>query len=279
MDAIPQTIFDAISVAKSIPVDYLWVDALCILQDSKKDKVIELAKMKDIYRNSLVTIVAANAEDVSSGFLQPRSGSSTVNEDCRLWTHRRTGTDGTSKLPWIVPFRMQSEVFGTMALRCVGCETEYEESKEIINARALVYASHTLQWRCRAGTRNLGDSLHQHKHESETFQALDRPTSTPREAILRWLRIVERYGPRKVSLPSDKLPAIAGIANEFFDSLGPHYYAGIWGGNKIVSQLGWYVEHLPVENPSLTILGQHGPTTTRPLHQRHIVLHRGPGLL
>jgi len=291
MDAIPQTIFDAISVAKSIYVDYLWIDALCILQDSKEDKVIELAKMKDIYRNSLITIVAANAEEVSSGFLQPRSGVPTRDEDCRLWTHRMTGTDGTSKLPWTIPFRVQDDVFGTMSLRCVECETEYEEDKEIINTRAwtlqeqlmsqraLIYASHTLQWRCRAGTWNLGDSLHQNRYESETFQTLNKSSSTPREALLRWFRIVERYGTRKVSLPSDKLPAIAGIANEFLDSLGPHYYAGIWGGNKLVSQLGWYVESLSVKDPTLTIPGHHGTTTARPRRRKYIALHRGHGLL
>jgi hypothetical protein len=291
MDAIPQTIFDAISVARSIPVDYLWIDALCILQDSTEDKVIELAKMKDIYRNSLVTIVAATADEVSKGFLQPRSGVPTGDVNCRLWSHRMIGTDGISKSPWIVPFRIQDGVFGTMTLRCVGCETEYEEGKEIINMRAwtlqeqlmsqraLIYASHTLQWRCRAGTWNLGDSLHQHRYESESFQALIKPSSTPREAFLCWLRIVRRYGCRKLSLPSDKLPAIAGIAKEFFDSLGPYYYAGIWGGNKLVLQLGWYVEQLSMKDPKLTIPGQYGTTTARSPHRRHIALHRGHGLL
>jgi hypothetical protein len=291
MDALPQTIIDAITVAKSIPVDYLWVDALCIIQDSNEDKVIQLTKMEEIYRNSLVTIVAASADKVSGGFLQPRSDEPTVNHDCRLWTHRRTGTDGTSKLPWTVPFRIKNGVFGAMTLKCVGCEIEYEEGKEPINTRAwtlqeqlmsqraLIYASHTLQWRCKAGTRNLGDSLHQHKYESGSLQALSKPTLTPRESLLRWLRIVERYGPRKASFPSDKLPAIAGIAKEFSNSLGPHYYAGLWGGNKLVLQLGWYVERLLVYGPQLTKSGPRGTTTAKLLHQIYIAPPHGHGLL
>jgi hypothetical protein len=291
MNVLPQTIIDAISVAKSIPVDYLWVDALCIIQDSDEDKVIQLTKMEDIYRNSLVTIVAANADKVSGGFLQPRPDEPTVDDNCRLWTHRRIGTNGTSKLPWTIPFRIENGVFGTMTLRCVGCETEYEEDKEAINSRAwtlqeqlmspraLVYASHTLQWRCKAGTQNLADSLHQHKYESESLQALSKPAVTPRESLLRWLRIVARYGPRKASFPSDKLPAIAGIAKEFSDSLGSHYYAGVWGGNKLVLQLGWYVEQLIMYDPPLTNSGQRGTTTIKLLHQIRIVLRHGHGLL
>ncbi|KAF2795050.1 HET-domain-containing protein [Melanomma pulvis-pyrius CBS 109.77] len=238
MNSIPQTIRDAISVATTIPVDYLWIDALCILQDSNEDKIIELAKMEHIYRDSLVTIVAASANDVSNGLLECRPGTPSISEECNVWTNRRM--DGVSKLPWTIPFRIADGTFGTMSLKCVECETEYDESKEPINTRAwttqeqlmaqrvLSYASHTLQWRCKAGTQNLGDSLHQDKYGSSTISTLSISVQTPRDALLRWLRIVEMYSPRRLTLPNDKLPAIAGIAKEFSDCLGPSYYAGIW---------------------------------------------------
>jgi len=72
LDALPQTLRDAIAVTKSISVPYLWVDALCILQDSDDDKSHEISMMERVYRDSLVTIVAANSEGVTNGFLQPR---------------------------------------------------------------------------------------------------------------------------------------------------------------------------------------------------------------
>jgi hypothetical protein len=65
LEVLPQTLRDAIAVTKSISVPYLWVDALCILQDSEEDKSFEISMMEQVYRGSLVTIVAANSEGVS----------------------------------------------------------------------------------------------------------------------------------------------------------------------------------------------------------------------
>ncbi len=42
---IPQTIADAISVTNKLGIKYLWVDALCIIQDSTEDKNKELGIM------------------------------------------------------------------------------------------------------------------------------------------------------------------------------------------------------------------------------------------
>jgi hypothetical protein len=50
--ALPQTLRNAIAVTKSISVPYLWVDALCILQDSEEDKSHGISMMEWIYRDS-----------------------------------------------------------------------------------------------------------------------------------------------------------------------------------------------------------------------------------
>ena len=58
-----QTIQDAITVARKLGLQYLWVDALCIIQDSASEKDEEIAKMDRIYENAQVTICAASAEN------------------------------------------------------------------------------------------------------------------------------------------------------------------------------------------------------------------------
>lgn len=69
---ISQTVQDAIACTRSLRIPYLWVDALCISQDSNEDKRKEIANMKNIYRHSAITIVAASSDCASTGFLEDR---------------------------------------------------------------------------------------------------------------------------------------------------------------------------------------------------------------
>jgi hypothetical protein len=68
-----QTIQDAVQVTKAMGTRYLWVDALCILQDSPSDKASEIGKIGSIYKNCTYTIAASSAPTSSSGFLYTES--------------------------------------------------------------------------------------------------------------------------------------------------------------------------------------------------------------
>jgi len=72
LTALPQTLQDAVYITRKLGVRYLWVYALCIIQDSKEDMGHELKTMAQIYHNSSITISAASASGVHAGFLQPR---------------------------------------------------------------------------------------------------------------------------------------------------------------------------------------------------------------
>ncbi|KAJ8456691.1 hypothetical protein ONZ51_g11976 [Trametes cubensis] len=75
---LPQTVRDAIRITHTLGVQYLWIDSLCIIQDSREDKHRELTKMRDVYLHAWLTIDAGNANRVSQGFLhdgQPLSES------------------------------------------------------------------------------------------------------------------------------------------------------------------------------------------------------------
>jgi Heterokaryon incompatibility protein (HET) len=59
-------------VARKLKLDYLWIDALCIVQDDDVDKQKEISNLPSIYKNSYVTISAATAATNSEGFLHKR---------------------------------------------------------------------------------------------------------------------------------------------------------------------------------------------------------------
>jgi hypothetical protein len=52
-ESTTQLFQDAISVTRALGIRYLWIDALCILQDSVKDWEQESANMAAVYTNSM----------------------------------------------------------------------------------------------------------------------------------------------------------------------------------------------------------------------------------
>lgn len=62
---IPHTIKDAITSVRKLGLQYLWVDAFCIIQDSRDDKRNEIAQMRHYYEDAYVTLIAASAPTVN----------------------------------------------------------------------------------------------------------------------------------------------------------------------------------------------------------------------
>lgn len=58
LDDVPPTSTDAIQVALRLDIQYIWVDSLCIIQDSKRDWRREASRMADVYSKAYFTIFA-----------------------------------------------------------------------------------------------------------------------------------------------------------------------------------------------------------------------------
>jgi hypothetical protein len=69
LHTLSQTIQDAIHATRKLGIRYLWVDALCIVQDDEASKVKEIDQMGKIYSNAALTISAASAAHATDGFL------------------------------------------------------------------------------------------------------------------------------------------------------------------------------------------------------------------
>ncbi|KAH7311823.1 heterokaryon incompatibility protein-domain-containing protein [Rhexocercosporidium sp. MPI-PUGE-AT-0058] len=75
LDSVSGLTRDVASVVKGIGLRYLWIDALCIIQDDEDHKKIQIGRMADIYGQSCITIVALTGSDSDSplpGISTPR---------------------------------------------------------------------------------------------------------------------------------------------------------------------------------------------------------------
>ncbi|CAG5174570.1 uncharacterized protein ALTATR162_LOCUS7815 [Alternaria atra] len=76
-DELPKTFQEAILVTRELGLNYLWIDSLCIIQDSKADWQLESAEMAGIYQSAFLTLAATSSPD-SNGGLWVRSQSNTL---------------------------------------------------------------------------------------------------------------------------------------------------------------------------------------------------------
>ena len=67
LESVPRVVEDAIIVTRRLGWRYLWVDRYCINQDDKEEKHDQIKEMDKIYRNAIVTIIAAAGNDASFG--------------------------------------------------------------------------------------------------------------------------------------------------------------------------------------------------------------------
>ncbi|KAI0555811.1 HET-domain-containing protein [Xylaria curta] len=58
--ALPKTIEDAIWLTREMGVNYLWIDRLCVIQDSDADKAIQIPQMDLVYSSACLTIMASS---------------------------------------------------------------------------------------------------------------------------------------------------------------------------------------------------------------------------
>jgi hypothetical protein len=96
MASLPKTIQDAIALTRRFGYRFIWVDSLCILQDSPGDWVRESSRMCDIYSRVVMTIAAASASSASEGIFIMRKGT----EDIPLRLVHDDGTVGTVYLDY-----------------------------------------------------------------------------------------------------------------------------------------------------------------------------------
>ncbi|EPE25439.1 hypothetical protein GLAREA_01351 [Glarea lozoyensis ATCC 20868] len=138
--SFPSTLRDAVLVTRALGLKYLWIDALCILQDSERDWEIQASLMGDIYKNAILTIAATSTSCVSSGFLNKRE----TGWNCTLpWRHPDFGE--TAKSPIVVRHPRNDESRISRSLRA---KRGWTFQEHLLSTRILLYSSRQMQWQC-----------------------------------------------------------------------------------------------------------------------------------
>jgi hypothetical protein len=109
LDSMPALFQDAVFTTWKLGIQYLWIDSICIIQDSKDDWEAESARMGSIYSNAYVTIVASvpelqavwRATNIFPAHQLPQATRASLNAlwiQCQ-WQRSRFHQGALSKLP------------------------------------------------------------------------------------------------------------------------------------------------------------------------------------
>ncbi|CCD49581.1 hypothetical protein BofuT4_P096890.1 [Botrytis cinerea T4] len=72
LEQLPKTFIEAIFVARKLSIPYIWIDSLCIIQDSDDDWQTESVSMEDVYGNSILNIMATVSKNSHEGLSRSR---------------------------------------------------------------------------------------------------------------------------------------------------------------------------------------------------------------
>ncbi|EXK86059.1 hypothetical protein FOQG_10108 [Fusarium oxysporum f. sp. raphani 54005] len=226
---LPKTFRDAITVCRWLGYSYLWIDSLCIIQDSYEDWTTEAHMMTDVYGNSALTIVAAHARNGTEGLFcnRPPLGTKAPIIDCS-W-----GPDSKPEPYCLVDHRL----WINSVENCHLSSRAWTVQERFLSTKRLYFTEHQIFYRC--ATHEVCESFPAGKTPSQLIEntALQSLKSTlePRE---KWVRAAEVYSRACLTKDTDKIVAIAGIAENLRAALGDEYLVGLWRGN-LVHELLW----------------------------------------
>ena len=206
-NTLPQSFQDAILITHELGIRYLWIDSLCILQDDLDDWTRESAHMDEVYGHAAFTISASRAADSSEGFLSDRSQ--------RLYVSvpMRTGIHSGDVVAFVLPKKYAGDT-----QRCARLEDEPLTSRgwalqeRYLSRRTLHFGRHQMFFECET---------HFEAEDSCSVQRFQRrrpdcPASRASSISgYEWSYVVEEYTRRNLTIPEDKLPALAGLARHF----------------------------------------------------------------
>lgn len=220
---------DAIQVCQELDIKYLWIDSLCILQDSKSDWETESARMAQYYEQAAVTLSIECSPDGGVSFLTPRES---------RWKPRRFAVVDPQAPGVLRCFSVRAHFIRRDLPKSDLLPTRAWAMQESFLSRRLIrFTPSDIIWRCIAKEEselgiNWEDCFSDTGHDCRVFRYME--DNTDKNFAKRvWWDIVKAYTERNITKASDRLPGLSGLASRFLQHLNCQYFAGLWEHNLL----------------------------------------------
>jgi hypothetical protein len=232
-DSLSLTFQQAVITSLKLDIRYLWIDALCIVQDDEEDWAYEAARMTEVYVNSFLNISADASHDSTEGLFRQRNPDTIQSF---IMPHCERGSPRCASVFYMYKW-WKSICFSPLADRA------WTVQERFLAPRGLHFAEDQVHWDCielctAESLPSVFNTAPQRGYRvRKSALRIDVPAKE-RTRILydMWYRLVQTYSWASLTFTSDRAIAIAGLACKFCNllELSPNdYLCGMWR-----SQLG-----------------------------------------
>ncbi|KAF2734220.1 HET-domain-containing protein [Polyplosphaeria fusca] len=246
-ESFPANFQHAIAITRHLGKRYLWIDSLCIIQDSKRDWEIESKKMYQVYRNSTLTISAMASRSSTHGILTEEPIKA-IEEPPICLSTRANGSE--NEFVHIERMSHDEESLRSLDISAPLSRRGWVLQESVLSPRLLYYGSGQIYWRCPRGYQSANRIPPGNKTPDYPLRTLSlvlyhdilsHPFEHPDVEILfaEYYQMVSEYSHRRLTFDSDKLPAFSGLCQGLQSAIGGDYLAGHWTKDFGFSLL-WY---------------------------------------
>ena len=234
--SLSKTFQDAVTATRSLGMRYLWIDSLCIKQDSKRDWEEQCAEMRRIYKDSFVTLAGPAASGCDSGFLCVR----------QILSHATLQvSDGESSNEVILSHRGINEDINDLTPEPDAplSKRAWVLQERMLSGRVLYFGTKRLYLECFTNVR-FEDCHYPIKWDPQFIDTVVKLDIEKLETHLKcfeyWAALIAAYSGMDLTNITDRLPALSGLASEFQRVTKARYVAGMWL-EDMPRALAWYV--------------------------------------
>jgi Heterokaryon incompatibility protein (HET) len=236
---LPRTFRDAVRVTRRLGYQYLWIDALCIIQDSPQDCLQEALLMTKVYASSVLNIAAAASGDANGSLFRDREPDSLNGCDIPIAWENMDSYKGSNPVKKQIYHVFVKDPWSDMLFHSPLQTRGWAFQERLLSPRIVYFAHDQIYWEC---CDHCASELYPDK---DIFQIHDihngrrrpvkenfanvRPDGDLNLSLDTWNELIEAYSRRDFTHSSDKLIALSGIAAQMTPALKPEdYLAGIW---------------------------------------------------
>ncbi|KAK0641804.1 heterokaryon incompatibility protein-domain-containing protein [Cercophora newfieldiana] len=225
VNELGRAIQDAITTTRMMGFKYLWVDALCIVQDDAQNIQAEIGQMGRIYTDAFAVIVAAGSSASTECFLYEDRG--------QEWKQFLEGYSFPIQRPTGPITNVQLVAARNVAARRVGQEPldtrAWALQESMLARRKVVFSTYDVFTECRTelGLKPLRRSFvkgYFYRNPSPNL-LLDFSPSSKIGRV--WSQILLCYTERQMTNPEDRLNAFQGITDAIGGRFDGNFHFGI----------------------------------------------------